>query len=59
MEVPPMTPAPVGGGRDVLAADAYEQFWDCLEGDVPTGDEAPPSDDVADAYHQFWQQADG
>jgi hypothetical protein len=56
MEVSPMTPAPAG--RDVLSADAYEQFWDCLEGDAPGGDIAPADDRPADAYGQYWQQAD-
>jgi len=54
-----MTPAPVEGGRDVVAADAYELFWDCLENDVPAGEDVPSCDQAGDAYHQFWQQADG
>jgi hypothetical protein len=59
MDVPPLTPALTGGGRDVLSADAYEQFWDCLENDGSVGEELSTSEDAAaDAYGQFWQQAD-
>lgn len=58
MDVPPMTPPPVGVGRDVLTADAYELFWNCLENDTPAGDDALSSDDATDAYDQFWLRAD-
>jgi hypothetical protein len=57
MDVPPTTPAPAGG--DAVSVDAYEQFWDCLESDAPSGDDVTAADDVpADAYGQFWQQAE-
>lgn len=56
MDVPPMTPAPVG--RDAPPADAYELFWDCLEGDAPSEGDTPADDRPADAYGQYWQQAD-
>jgi hypothetical protein len=54
-----MMPPPEAGGRDVLATDAYEMFWDCLENDVSVGEDVSRPDDPGDAYHQFWQQADG
>ena len=39
--------------------DAYEQFWDCLESDTPTGEDSPAADDLpSDAYGQFWQLSD-
>ncbi len=59
MDVPPMTPAPAGAARDLLPADAYEQFWDCLESETPAADDSTPADDFpADAYGQFWQLSD-
>ena len=58
MDVPPLMPAPTGGGHEVLATDAYEQFWNCWESDIPAGENSPPAADADDAYGQFWQQAD-
>ena len=39
MDVPPMTPAAAGAAREFLPADAYEQYWDCLESDTPAGED--------------------
>jgi hypothetical protein len=56
-----MTPAPGWGGRDVLSADAYELFWDCLENDGPAWDDSRPTqaeDPSTDAYRRYWELSD-
>jgi hypothetical protein len=54
-----MSPAAAGAAREFLPADAYEQYWDCLESDTPAGEDSPTADDLpSDAYGQFWQLND-
>jgi hypothetical protein len=59
MDDPPMTPTDSQPGSSTTArADAYEQFWDCVESDAPVGDSAPRAASAtphANAYDRFWE----
>lgn len=43
--------------RPLVAPNAYEAFWECLEDDAPVA-AATPAGDPRDAYRQFWDLAD-
>jgi hypothetical protein len=57
MDVPPKTQAATAD-ETVVAANAYELFWDSFENDTAADD--PPSVDAhaADAYGLFWAVSD-
>jgi hypothetical protein len=57
MDDPPMTPAdPAPRAATTAAPDAYLRFWDCVENDIPSGDDT--DDAPVDAYDRFWELND-
>jgi hypothetical protein len=53
MDVPPEIEA---AAEPVVAADAYRQFWDSVEGDATS--EVSGDEEAADAYRRFWEVSD-
>ena len=59
MDVPAMTPADDRIERADLTVNAYEVFWDCVDGDDRFGATPTARISADDAYTQFWMESDG
>jgi len=58
MDVPATTPAEDRIERAEITVNAYQVFWDSVEGDDLLAPSPPPVSEAADAYAQFWIESD-